>query len=110
MPAIDVRNLRKSYAGKSVLHDVSFTVEEGEIFGIIGPNGAGKTTTVECLSGLVQPDGGTVRVLGLDSVKDRAALTERVGVQLQKSELKARLRVGEVMDLYQRAAASVIPP
>jgi len=100
MPAIEVRNLQKAYGGKPVLRDVSLTVEAGEIFGIIGPNGAGKTTTVECLSGLVQPDGGTVRVLGLDPGRDRAELTERVGVQLQKSELPARLRVGEVMDLY----------
>ena len=46
--------------------DVSFTVEEGEIFGILGPNGAGKTTTVECVEGLRAPDAGRISVLGLD--------------------------------------------
>jgi ABC-2 type transport system ATP-binding protein len=56
--AIEVRELTKRYAGATVVRDVSFTVERGEIFGIIGPNGAGKTTTVECIEGLRRPDGG----------------------------------------------------
>jgi energy-coupling factor transporter ATP-binding protein EcfA2 len=57
-PAIEVHELTKQYAGATVVRDVSFTVEHGEIFGIIGPNGAGKTTTVECIEGLRRPDGG----------------------------------------------------
>ena len=56
---------------------VSFTVEEGEIFGILGPNGAGKTTTVESIAGLRAPDSGTIRVLGLDPRRDRAQLRSR---------------------------------
>ncbi|HUZ03413.1 MAG TPA: ABC transporter ATP-binding protein, partial [Thermomicrobiaceae bacterium] len=75
-------------------------IAAGEIFGIIGPNGAGKTTTVECIAGLRVPDAGTIRVLGLDSRGDRAALHERVGVQLQQSSLPPKLRVGEVLDLF----------
>jgi ABC-2 type transport system ATP-binding protein len=62
--------------------DVSFSVSEGEIFGIIGPNGAGKTTTVECISGMRIPDSGVIDVLGLDPQADRAAIRESVGVQL----------------------------
>jgi ABC-2 type transport system ATP-binding protein len=59
MPAvIDVQRLHKSYQDTVAVDDVSFTVQEGEIFGILGPNGAGKTTTVECIEGLRTPDRG----------------------------------------------------
>ena len=76
------------------MDDVSFTVAGGEIFGILGPNGAGKTTTVECVEGLRAPDGGTISVLGLDPRRDRAELTQRVGVQLQDSQLPDRAAGG----------------
>jgi ABC-2 type transport system ATP-binding protein len=79
---------------------VSFTVERGEIFGILGPNGAGKTTTVEMIEGLRTPDGGTVRVLGLDPRRDGAELRQRVGVQLQESQLPDKLEVAEALELY----------
>ena len=82
------------------MDDVSFAVEPGEIFGILGPNGAGKTTTVECISGLRAPDGGSVRVLGLDPVADRDELHQTVGVQLQEAGLPDKLKVREVMRLY----------
>jgi len=101
MPAvIEVRNLHKSYGTTVAVDDVSFTVEEGEIFGILGPNGAGKTTTVECVEGLRTPDGGSIGVLGLDPRRDRAELTQQLGVQLQDSELPERLRVAEALRLY----------
>ncbi len=101
MPAvIEVQNLRKSYGETVAVNDVSFTVEEGEIFGILGPNGAGKTTTVECVEGLRAPDGGGIRVLGLDPRRDRAELTQQLGAQLQDSELPERLRVAEALRLY----------
>src|SRR6185437_3022836 len=82
------------------VQDVSFAVAEGEIFGILGPNGAGKTTTVECVSGLRRPDGGGVRVFGLDPVHDRGQVVAALGVQLQHSELQANLRVGEALELF----------
>jgi ABC-2 type transport system ATP-binding protein len=97
---IDVTNLRKTYGAKVAVADVSLTVRDGEIHGVLGPNGAGKTTTVECIAGLRTPDGGSVRVLGLDPVADRAKLTAAVGVQLQESELPERLKVGEALELY----------
>jgi ABC-2 type transport system ATP-binding protein len=101
MPAvIEVQNLHKSYGTTVAVGDVSFTVEEGEIFGILGPNGAGKTTTVECVEGLRTPDGGAISVLGLDPLRDRAELTQQLGVQLQDSELPERLRVAEALRLY----------
>jgi ABC-2 type transport system ATP-binding protein len=101
MPAvIDVQNLHKTYGDTVAVDDVSFTVREGEIFGILGPNGAGKTTTVECVEGLRRPDRGAISVLGLDPQRDRAELTEGLGVQLQDGELPARLKVGEALALY----------
>ncbi|MGH3226977.1 MAG: ABC transporter ATP-binding protein [Streptosporangiaceae bacterium] len=97
---IDVQHLHKSYGDTVAVDDVSFTVTEGEIFGILGPNGAGKTTTVECIEGLRRPEAGQISVLGLDPLRDRAELTQRLGVQLQDSQLPERLRVGEVLELY----------
>ncbi|KAA2254512.1 ABC transporter ATP-binding protein [Solihabitans fulvus] len=100
MSIIEVRNLHKVYRDHVAVQDVSFTVERGEIFGILGPNGAGKTTTVECVGGLRHADGGTISVLGLDPVTDRDELRQRVGMQLQESELPERIKVWEALDLY----------
>src|SRR5690242_11764935 len=98
MPAmIEVQNLHKTYGDTVAVDDVSFTVQEGEIFGILGPNGAGKTTTVECIEGLRAPDTGRISVLGLDPRRDRTELTQRLGVQLQDSQLPDQLRVAEAL-------------
>ena len=99
-PVISVSNLRKAYRDKVAVQDVSFEVRRGEIFGVLGPNGAGKTTSVECVTGLRQPDGGVIRVLGLDPAHDGAALRERVGVQLQEGELHPKIRVREAIELF----------
>ncbi len=100
MAIIEVEHLRKRYGETVAVSDVSFAIEDGEIFGILGPNGAGKTTTVECIAGLREPDGGEVRVLGLDPLRDRDELRQVVGIQLQDSELPAKLQVGEALALY----------
>ncbi|MEV0557251.1 MULTISPECIES: ABC transporter ATP-binding protein [unclassified Streptomyces] len=97
---IEVTDLRKSYGGRPAVDRVSFTVEEGEIFGVLGPNGAGKTTTVECVEGLRVPDAGRVRVTGLDPVTEHAATRRVLGAQLQESELQAKLTVREALELY----------
>jgi ABC-2 type transport system ATP-binding protein len=99
-PAVEVAHLRKSYGSVVAVDDVSFSVAEGEIFGILGPNGAGKTTTVECAVGLRSPDSGTVRLMGLDPRADRDRVREIVGVQLQDSAFPAKLRVGEILQEY----------
>jgi ABC-2 type transport system ATP-binding protein len=105
---IEVQHLHKTYGDTVAVGDVSFTVHEGEIFGILGPNGAGKTTTVECIEGLREPNGGAISVLGLDPQRDRAELTQRLGVQLQQSRLPDQLRVAEALELcssfYERPA------
>ena len=99
-PAVEIAHLRKTYGALVAVDDVSFTVAEGEIFGILGPNGAGKTTTVECAIGLRSPDSGTIRLLGLDPRADAGQIHEIVGVQLQASALPDKLRVGEILDMY----------
>lgn len=108
--AVRVEGLSKSYPGKSVLRDVSFSVDVGEIFGLVGPNGAGKTTTVECVTGLRRPDGGTARVLGLDPRTQRDEVRHVLGVQLQQSALPDKLRVGEAIELYAACHRSPIEP
>ncbi|MGY3204163.1 ATP-binding cassette domain-containing protein [Streptomyces sp. TE5632] len=100
MPVIEVTDLRKSYGGRPAVDGVSFTVEEGEIFGVLGPNGAGKTTTVECVEGLRVPDAGRVRVTGLDPVADHGRVARVLGAQLQQSRLQAKITVREALELY----------
>jgi len=99
-PAVEVAHLRKTYGTLVAVDDVSFSVAEGEIFGILGPNGAGKTTAIECAVGLRRPDAGTIRLLGLDPRADRDQVHEIVGVQLQSGALPAKLRVGEILEEY----------
>jgi len=97
---IEVRNLRKTYGTLVAVDDISFEVDEGEIFGMVGPNGAGKTTTIECIEGLRQPDDGSVQLLGMDPLEKRRAIANHIGIQLQESALPRRLRVAEALDLF----------
>jgi len=99
-PVIQVSGLRKSYGPTVAVHEVSFEVNKGEIFGLIGPNGAGKTTTMECIEGLRTRDSGSIAVLGLDPVKDVYELQDRIGVQLQQAQLQKRIKVWEAVDLW----------
>jgi ABC-2 type transport system ATP-binding protein len=99
--AITVSHLRKTYGNVHAVEDVSFVVNEGEIFGMLGPNGAGKTTTVECIAGLRHPDEGTITVLGFNPQVDQDTLHPVVGVQLQFSTFPDKLKVSEILDMYQ---------
>jgi ABC-2 type transport system ATP-binding protein len=98
--AIQVRGVRKTYGPTVAVDEVSFEVNDGEIFGLIGPNGAGKTTTMECIEGLRTPDRGTISVLGLDPFRDVYKLQDRIGVQLQQAQLQKRIKVWEAVDLW----------
>ncbi|GAA4887465.1 ABC transporter ATP-binding protein [Streptomonospora salina] len=100
MAIIEVEELGKRYGGQAVLDRVSFSVEEGEVFGILGPNGAGKTTAVECVEGLRRADSGAVRVLGFDPFRQGSELREHIGVQLQHTQLPDNIKVWEALDLY----------
>jgi ABC-2 type transport system ATP-binding protein len=99
-PVIQVSAIRRTYGSTTAVDDVSFEVNDGEIFGLIGPNGAGKTTTMECIEGLRTPDRGAISVLGLDPFKDVYKLQERIGVQLQQAQLQKRIKVWEAVDLW----------
>lgn len=100
MPVVEIEDLVKTYGGRRVVDGLSLTVEPGEILGILGRNGAGKTTTVECAVGLRRPDGGRVRVLGVDPRAERARVQQVVGVQLQRGYPHASLTVREQVRLY----------
>jgi ABC-2 type transport system ATP-binding protein len=89
-PAIEVTDLHKSYGTKRAVGGVTFTIEQGEIFGILGPNGAGKTTTVECVEGLRVPDTGSVRVFGHDPHADRSAVTAVLGAHCRRADCRTR--------------------
>ena len=99
-PVIEVRKVRKAYGRTVAVDEVSFEVDDGEIFGLIGPNGAGKTTTMECIEGLRRPDQGTISVLDLDPMRDVYKLQDRIGVQLQQAQLQKRIKVWEAIDLW----------
>jgi ABC-2 type transport system ATP-binding protein len=97
---IVVDDITKTYAGRTVVDGVSFSVDEGEIFAILGPNGAGKTTTVESIAGLRTPDSGHIEVLGFDPLEDRSEVRARLGVQLQESRFHDRVKVREIVETF----------
>ncbi|MEK7747535.1 MAG: ABC transporter ATP-binding protein [Nitrospirota bacterium] len=77
-PVIEVTNLTKSFGNAIAVNGISFSIEEGEIFGFLGPNGAGKTTLIQLLLGLITPTSGTIRILGMDLEKNREAILSQV--------------------------------
>ena len=97
---IAVKDLRKSYAGLEAVKGIDFEVHAGEAFGILGPNGAGKTTTVEILEGLRPRTGGEASVLGFDPERQKQQLKDRIGVCLQATNLPAKIRAQEALDLF----------
>jgi len=99
-PVIQVSSVRKTYGRTIAVAEASFSVNQGEIFGLIGPNGAGKTTTMECIEGLRKPDSGSISVLGLDPFRQVYQLQDRIGVQLQQAQLQKRIKVWEAIDLW----------
>ena len=92
---IEVEGLRKTYGDVVAVDDVSFTAEPGRIFGLLGPNGAGKSTTIGCISGLLRPTAGRVRVLGKDVAVERRAARAQLGVVPQELALYEDLSAEE---------------
>jgi ABC-2 type transport system ATP-binding protein len=99
-PALRVSGLRKAYADVVAVDGLDLTVQSGECFGLLGPNGAGKTTTIEICEGLTAPDAGDVEVLGRRWDRDERALRERLGIQLQETQLAEKLTVDETIRLF----------
>jgi ABC-2 type transport system ATP-binding protein len=99
-PIIAVENLTKRYGDVQALRGVSFSVQEGEVFGLLGPNGAGKTSTVEILEGMRAADGGHVSVCGLDPHASGGQLRELIGAVLQATALPDKIKVSEALNLF----------
>jgi ABC-2 type transport system ATP-binding protein len=98
--AVSVEGLWKRYGVTEAVSGVSFEVRAGQIFGLLGPNGAGKTTTLECVLGLRQPDGGRVRIDGLDLRTHATQVKRFVGAQLQTAALQDKITPREAIDLF----------
>jgi ABC-2 type transport system ATP-binding protein len=99
-PVVEARNFRKTYGKVVAVNGISFDVQQGEIFGLLGPNGAGKTSTLESLEGLRAPDGGTLRVAGVDPTREPRKLRNLIGVQLQSSGLPESITPDEAMKFF----------
>lgn len=97
---IEVSHLTKKYKNIIAVNDVSFTVNDGEVFAFLGPNGAGKTTTVKMLTTLLRPTSGTVRLNGLDPVKEPEAVRRTFGIVFQDPSLDDDLTAWENMELH----------
>ncbi|GCD84282.1 multidrug ABC transporter ATP-binding protein [Parageobacillus thermoglucosidasius] len=106
---IEVEDLVVDYKGVQVVDHVSFSVEEGEIFGMIGPNGAGKTTTIECIEGIRENYSGSIRVLGLNPKVDRKKLYNLIGVQLQETSYQDKIKVWEICKMFSSFYANPLP-
>ena len=97
--AIIVEGLQKSYGSVRALCGVDFTARTGSVLGLLGPNGAGKTTAVRILTTLLQPDGGSARVAGLDVVRDAAALRAKIGLAGQYAAVDENLTGFENLEM-----------
>ena len=103
MPAIvEVKNLVKTFGDVKAVNDVSFTIEEGEIFSLLGPNGAGKTTTISMLSCLLRPDAGDATICGHSVVKEPMAVKQVIGIVPQEIALYNALSARENLAFWGR--------
>jgi ABC-2 type transport system ATP-binding protein len=98
MAAVSISNLTKSYGDLVAVNDVSFKVEEGEIFGLLGPNGAGKTTTIKVLMGLLDQDSGTAEVFGVNSSEDPIEVKKISGYVPEEQQLYDSLTPRELFE------------
>ena len=109
-PAVEITGLVKSYGSTRAVDGLDLRMERGSVLALLGPNGAGKTTTVEICEGFLRPDSGTVRVLGLDPVRESSALRPRVGIMPQGGGAYPGVRADEMLRLVASCAASPLDP
>jgi ABC-2 type transport system ATP-binding protein len=95
-----VDGLRKRYGLVEAVRGLSFTIHDGEVFGLIGPNGAGKTTTIECVLGLTEPDDGRIEVCGIDARRHPRDVKQVIGAALQTTSLQDRITPREALRLF----------
>jgi ABC-2 type transport system ATP-binding protein len=100
--ALSIRGLSKTFGPKVAVDNLTLTVRAGELYALLGPNGAGKTTTIEILEGYRRADGGSVSVLGVDPIREAAALKPRIGVMLQEGGLYPAITPLEALQLFAR--------
>ena len=98
--AIRADGIGKKFGALTAVSDVSFTIEEGEIFGFLGPNGSGKSTMIRILCGLLQPTSGRAELDGLDVVKHTEEIKKRIGYMSQRFSLYEDLTAEENIDFY----------
>jgi len=98
--ALVVRGMKKSYGDVVAVDGLNLEIRTGECFGLLGPNGAGKTTTIEICEGLLDRDSGDLELLGLTWEKDADRLREKLGIQLQDTQLSEKLTVAETLKLF----------
>jgi ABC-2 type transport system ATP-binding protein len=98
--SIEVQGLTKTYGGKRGIDDVSFRVEEGEVFGFLGPNGAGKTTTIRILMALLRADAGTAKIAGLDCWRDSLEIKRLIGYVPGEPSLDPNLTGGQILEYF----------
>ncbi|EOD68572.1 ABC transporter ATP-binding protein [Amycolatopsis vancoresmycina] len=110
VPAVEISGLVKSYGSTRAVDGLDLRMERGSLLALLGPNGAGKTTTVELCEGFSKPDAGSVRVLGLDPVRESAALRPRVGIMPQGGGAYPGVRADEMLRLVASCAASPLDP
>ncbi len=99
MEAVKITNLSKYYGKNRGIVDLDLTVPKGEFFGFIGPNGAGKSTTIRTLLGLIAPSGGSAKIFGMDIVKDKQAILQRVGYLPSEAAFYLGMKVKDVLKL-----------
>ena len=109
-PAVEVSGLVKRYGSAVAVNGLDLTMDRGSVLALLGPNGAGKTTTVELCEGFLRPDGGAIRVLGLDPVRDGAELRTRIGVMPQGGGAYPGVRTEEMLRLVATCAANPLDP
>jgi len=109
-PAVEITGLVKRYGSTPAVDGVDLRMERGSLLALLGPNGAGKTTTVELCEGFLRPDAGSVRVLGLDPLRDSASLRPRVGIMPQGGGAYPGVRADEMLRLVASCAASPLDP
>src|SRR3990172_8246430 len=97
---LEVKGVSKSYGALRAVDDLSFTVSRGEIFGLLGPNGAGKTTTLEIIEGLRSQDKGEIYIEGYNVLKELDKVKEVIGVQLQRTSIYNKIKIGEAIKLF----------
>src|SRR4029077_423295 len=104
---IETEKLTKAYGGKRGITDVSFSVEEGEVFGFLGPNGAGKTTTIRVLMALLRADAGTGRIAGKDCWQDSVEIKRLIGYVPGEPALDPNLTGGQILEYFARLRGGV---